>query len=100
MSTTPTVLGGTTVLGTVIGTGVAANDTAPEVLGVKIVGPQVVEPAQSLGERVAGSDLAQALPFTGTDDLMLMVMTALILLVTGVLAVGLARRRFADDLDG
>ena len=100
MSTTPTVLGGTTVLGTVIGTGVALDDAPPEVLGVKIVGPQVAEQPQTLGDRHASSDLADVLPFTGTDHLVLMVMVALVLMVEGVLAVGLARRRLADDLSG
>ncbi len=99
MCTSTGAICGTTVLGTVIGTGVTNADAPAEVLGVKLVGP-ALPATQSLGERVLSSDLAQSLPFTGTSHLQLMVMIALTLLVAGVLAVGLARRHTADDLAG
>jgi hypothetical protein len=46
------------------------------------------------------ADVVSTLPFTGASQLMVMVALALVLLVVGFLAVGLARRSQDDDVVG
>ncbi|HWC33331.1 MAG TPA: hypothetical protein VG650_00765 [Mycobacteriales bacterium] len=60
-------VGGTSVVGVVLGGGAAAHGAAPVAV-------------------------ATSLPFTGASHVMVMVAIAVVLLVAGVLAVGLARR--------
>jgi LPXTG-motif cell wall-anchored protein len=62
--------GGTTLVGVVVGGAATQSDAPTSVVG--------------------------SLPFTGASDVMVLVAIALVLLLAGILAVGLARRRPAD----
>lgn len=89
--TVATGVGGTTTAGAVLGVTLVQTDTAPADVGVL---------SQAAGIVQAAGPAVQQLPFTGANHVVQLLVLAMLLLLTGALALGLARRHRAAGASG
>lgn len=104
--TVATGVGGTTVAGAVLGVALTRPAAETVVPAATFTGPFTAGPAaesvavasgrqDAIGAQdvlVAAGEGARTLPFTGANEVVLMLVIALVLLVAGMLMLGLSRR--------